>query len=238
MNKLTELPTKLKLRQHGIIAAVILAGTAFFILQGCTLKSTYDAKVTELEGCQYHEAETTKKLMQLQNTKDSLTEEIEVRKKAAQRKTEIYNELVSDLKGEIIGNLLTIELMKSGVKVNLPHDVLFPRNSAELHESGRKVLLKVVAELTEIPYQVIVAGFTDNVTVIGEPAKIYPTNWELGGARAASVVRVLEEAGVAKERLRAMSLGENNPVASNDTPEGRAKNRRIEILLRPVVPEE
>ena len=58
------------------------------------------------------------------------------------------------------------------------------------------------------------------------------------GARAARVVRVLEEAGVARERLRAVSFAHNLPVASNETPEGRAQNRRIAILLRPVIPEE
>jgi chemotaxis protein MotB len=238
MNKLNEFRTKLKIRQRGIITAVILAGITFFILQGCTLKSTYDAKVTELDACQAHDAEMTDKLVQLQNTRNSLTEEIEARKKAEAYQTEIYNELVSDLQGEIGTNLLTIEQMKSGVNVNLPHDVLFTSGSAELCEAGRKVLLKVGAQLTEIPYQVIVGGFTDNVPVSDKLAERYPTNWELAGARAAGVVRVLEEAGVAKERLRVLSLADNLPVASNDTPEGRAQNRRIAIRLRPVVPGE
>lgn len=235
MNKLNEFPTKLKLRQRSIITAVILAGIAFFILQGCTLKSTYDAKVTELDACQAHDAEMTDKLVQLQNTRNSLTEEIEARKKAEAYQTEVYNELVSDLQGEIGTNQLTIEQMKSGVNVNLPHDVLFTSGSAELCEAGRKVLLKVGAQLTEIPYQVIVGGFTDNVPVSDKLAERYPTNWELAGARAAGVVRVLEEAGVSKERLRVLSLADNLPVASNDTPEGRAQNRRIAIRLRPVV---
>jgi len=238
MKKPNEFPKKPKLRQRVIITAVLLAGTAFFILQGCTLKSTYDAKVTELDACQAHDAEMTDKLVQLQNTRNSLTEEIEARKKAAQYMTEVYNELVSDLQGEIGTNILTIEQMKSGVNVNLPHDVLFSSGSAELCEDGRKVLLKVGAQLTDIPYQVIVGGFTDNVPVSDKLAERYPTNWELAGARAASVVRTLEEAGVAKERLRALSLADNLPIASNDTPEGRAQNRRIAIRLRPVVPGE
>ncbi len=238
MNKLNEFPIKLKLWQRGIITTVILAGIAFFSLQGCTLKSTYNAKVTELEACQAHDAEMTDKLVQLQNTRNSLTEEIEARKKADAYMTEVYNELVFDLQGEIGVKILTIEMMKSGVNVNLPHDVLFSSGSAELSQSGVKVLLKVGAELAEIPYQVIVGGFTDNVPVSAKLAEIYPTNWELAGARAASVVRMLEKAGVAKERLRALSLAENLPVASNDTPEGRAQNRRIAIRLRPVVPGE
>jgi len=238
MNKPHEFPKKLKWRQCITITAVILAGTVFFILQGCTLKSTYDAKVTELEACKAHDAEMTDKLVRLQNTRNSLIEEIEARKKAAQLMNEVYNELLLDLKGEIGTKIVSIELMKSGVNVIMPHDVLFTSGSAELCADGRKVLLKVGGELTEMPYQVIVGGFTDNVPVGGKLAERYPTNWELAGARAASVVRVLEEAGVAKERLRALSLADNLPIASNDTKEGRAKNRRIAIRLRPVVPGE
>lgn len=66
----------------------------------------------------------------------------------------------------------------------------------------------------------------------------YPTNWELAGARAASVVRLFAESGLPAARLLAASLADTRPVATNDTPEGRARNRRIEIRLRPVVIEE
>ena len=194
--------------------------------------------MVELESCESHDAAMTDKVEQLLNTRDGLTAEIEARKKAEAYKTEVYSELVSDLSSEIGNNMMTIEQMKSGVTVNLPHDVLFSSGSAELSQSGIKVLLKVSAELAEIPYQVIVGGFTDNDPVSGTLAEIYPTNWELAGARAAGVVRVLEESGVAKERLRALSLGENRPIASNDTPEGRSQNRRIQIVLRPILPEE
>ena len=78
------------------------------------------------------------------------------------------------------------------------------------------------------------AGFTDNIPIRGSLTKKFPTNWELAGARAASVVRLLEKEGVDKLKLTAVSYGENQPVASNDTPEGRSQNRRIEIRMRPV----
>ena len=77
-------------------------------------------------------------------------------------------------------------------------------------------------------------GFTDNVPIRGNLAKRYPTNWELAGARAASVVRLLESTGIDSTKLIASSYGDNFPVASNDTEEGRAQNRRIEIRLRPL----
>jgi chemotaxis protein MotB len=220
------------------ITFIILTGIIFFFIQGCTLKSTHNKVVDDLEACKARDAETVAKVVQLQNERNSLSEEIKARKKAEAYMTEVYKELLSDFSSEIGNSLLTIEMMKSGVNVNLPHDVLFLSGSADLSQSGKEVLLKVGNELAEIPYQLIVGGFTDNVPVGAKLAEIYPTNWELAGARAARVVRMLEEAGVGKERLRAMSLGENMPIASNDTPEGRAKNRRIQIVLRPVVPGE
>jgi chemotaxis protein MotB len=83
----------------------------------------------------------------------------------------------------------------------------------------------------DIPHGVEVQGHTDNVPI---HSGRYPTNWELAGARASRVVRFLEQQGVAPERLCAISHGEYAPVAPNDSAAGRAKNRRIEITLKPV----
>jgi chemotaxis protein MotB len=68
--------------------------------------------------------------------------------------------------------------------------------------------------------------------------KRYPTNWELAGARAASVVRLFAHSGLPAKRLLAVSMADVRPVTSNSTPEGRARNRRIEIRLRPISAEE
>jgi chemotaxis protein MotB len=80
---------------------------------------------------------------------------------------------------------------------------------------------------------VLVQGHTDDVAIRGALAQRFPTNWELAAARAARVVRALEAGGVDPARLAAVSLGEHHPVVPNDTPEGRAENRRIEIRLIP-----
>jgi chemotaxis protein MotB len=82
--------------------------------------------------------------------------------------------------------------------------------------------------------QIDVIGNTDNVPVGPGLAERFPTNWELGGARAAIVVRTLQAAGIDPTTMRAVSAGQYHPVASNDTPQGRAKNRNTEILLRPM----
>lgn len=174
----------------------------------------------ELEAKQAALAETTQKL---QATADYM------------KKTDkLYDDLVNELSSELDAKTIKIKEMKDGVNVNLSEDILFPSGSATLNDSGKQVIKKVSAKLKDIPHQVIVAGFTDNIPIRGTLTKIFPTNWELAGARAASVVRLLESEGVDSNKLTAVSYGENQPVESNDTAEGRSQNRRIEIRLRPV----
>jgi chemotaxis protein MotB len=188
---------------------------------------------------------------QLQVTKASLTETSEVLtakdaalkakeeelRKAAQymkRTNKLYDQLVGELKDELAANQVKVQEMKDGINVELAEEILFPSGSATLNDSGQKVIRRVSSKLQDKQYQIIVVGFTDNIPIRGTLAKKYPTNWELAGARAASVVRLLEDTGIDSEKLTASSYGENFPVASNETPEGRAQNRRIEIRLRPL----
>lgn len=151
-----------------------------------------------------------------------------------QKTNKLYDDLVDQLSTELKANQIKISEMKDGVTVNLSQEILFPSGSAILNESGIAVIKKVSGNLKNIPHQIIVAGFTDNVAIKGDLAKIFPSNWELAGARAASVVRLLESQGVDSDKLTAVSFGENHPVASNDNWKLRAQNRRIEIRLRPV----
>jgi chemotaxis protein MotB len=174
----------------------------------------------ELEAKQAALADTTKKL---QATAEYM-----------QKTDKLYDDLVKELSSELDAKSIKIKEMKDGVNVNLAEDILFPSGSATLNESGKKVIIKVSGKLKDIPHQVIVAGFTDNIPIRGSLTKVFPTNWELAGARAASVVRLLQEQGIENSKLTAVSFGENQPVASNDTAEGRSQNRRIEIRLRPV----
>jgi len=174
----------------------------------------------ELEQKQAALAETTQKL---QATADYI------------RKTDkVYDDLVKQLSTELDAKTIKIKEMKDGVNVNLSEEILFSSGSAELNDSGKKVIIKVSEKLKDIPHQIIVAGFTDNVPIRGSLTKVFPTNWELAAARAASVVRLLEKQGIKSDKLTAVSYGENQPVESNNTTEGRAQNRRIEIRLRPV----
>ena len=180
-------------------------------------------------------------VQKLQDEKQDLDAQLQAQLQAQRKEAEeaeearsLHSDLVSDLKSELVAHQVKVDLLKSGIRVRMPGEVLFGSGSTALTESGQEMLLKVSARLKDSSYQTVVAGFTDNVPIGGALATRYPTNWELAGARAARVIRLIEEAGVHSERLIAVSYGENEPVASNDDEEGRAKNRRIEIRLRPV----
>jgi chemotaxis protein MotB len=138
-----------------------------------------------------------------------------------------YDGLISDLEDEVAAGQIEIEQLRSGLRLNLSEEILFPSGSANLNASGQAVLRKVGRRLLELSHSIVVEGHTDDVPV----ARGYPSNWELAAARASSVVRLLSELGVEPTRLKVVSRGEFMPVASNDTAEGRAKNRRIEIQL-------
>ncbi len=144
-----------------------------------------------------------------------------------------YDGLVQDLESEVAAGQIEIERLREGLRLNVSDDVLFASGSAKLDEIGREVLEKVAAQIKTLDDYVEVRGHTDDRRIRGTLAKRFPTNWELAAARASRVVRLLESAGVAGDRLAAVSLAANEPIAPNDTADNRALNRRIEIRLLP-----
>jgi len=138
-----------------------------------------------------------------------------------------YDGLVADLESEVASGQIQIERLRTGLKLNLSEEILFPSGSATLNASGQAVLRKVSQRLVELSNNIEVVGHTDNVPV----ARRYASNWELAAARASSVARLMIESGVAPERIKVVSRAEFDPVASNDTAEGRSRNRRTEIMV-------
>lgn len=120
----------------------------------------------------------------------------------------------------------------SGLSVALGDRILFPPGQAELNARGRSVLQRVIAAVSSLSDRRIrVEGHTDATPITGENMERFPTNWELSTARATTVVRFLEQQGIGGERMVAVGYGPHRPVADNDTPRGRLRNRRIEIVL-------
>lgn len=185
------------------------------------------------------EAERDKLLAEIEDLRDarqSLQEDVSDREQKIAKLRGTYDALVEDLEAEISAGALHIEQLTEGMSFRLPQDVLFPPGTAELTAEGKRAVRSVAERIQANSDRVEVQGHTDDRAIKGALAARYPTNWELSGARAASVVRVLEEAGVDSRRLSAVSFGANRPLASNETPEGRAQNRRIEVRILPLRP--
>ncbi|MEZ4502206.1 MAG: OmpA family protein [Dehalococcoidia bacterium] len=123
---------------------------------------------------------------------------------------------------------IVVGRQQDDIVIRLADHLLFPSASAELQPEARELMQVVADVLQTVPNAVRVEGHTDNVPV-GTAA--YPTNWELSSARATAVLRALVDAGVSPVRLSAAGYAEFRPVASNNTPEGRAQNRRADIVI-------
>jgi chemotaxis protein MotB len=171
-------------------------------------------------------------------TAQQLGTKLQEQEKAVEDMKATYESLLGNLKGEVASGQLEVQQLRDGISVNLAQDILFKSGSASLDKTGKDLLLKVSDQLKASPFQVVVTGHTDDQKIGPALAARYPTNWELGGARSATIVRLFEGAGIDKARLAAVSFADSRPKMPNDTPAGREKNRRIEILLRPVSTEQ
>lgn len=143
-----------------------------------------------------------------------------------------YDALVADLSQELKKGELQVRRYKDMLTVDVAEQLFFDSGRATLKETGKEVLKKVADAMKAYEDKAIrVVGHTDNVPIAKAYQKVFPSNWELSSARATTVVRFLQEAGIEPERLVATGRAEYAPVAPNDSEAGRQKNRRIEITL-------
>lgn len=152
---------------------------------------------------------------------------------AASQETQTeYDTLVQKLTDEVQQGQLQVRRYKNMLTVDVAEQLFFDSGSATLKKSGQSVLQKVGETLRTYDDKIIrIVGHTDNVPIAKSLQEKYASNWELSVARATTVVRFLQQVGVPAERLIASGRAEYAPVADNDTPAGRKKNRRIEITL-------
>jgi chemotaxis protein MotB len=146
-----------------------------------------------------------------------------------------YENLLENMKSEIEKGKITITQLRGKLKVNMLDEILFDSGETTIKPQGIEVLKRVGNILLNVKDKAInIEGHTDNVPIGAELSKKYPTNWELSVVRATNVARYLQEkSGINPILLSATGYGEYKPVASNETEEGKAKNRRIEIVLVP-----
>lgn len=115
-----------------------------------------------------------------------------------------------------------------GISVEINASVLFASGQAQLRADSGRALQQVAQVLAGIDQGIEVEGYSDDTPI---STSQFPSNWELSSARASSVVRLFLDNGVAAERLSAIGYGPNHPVMPNDTPEGRARNRRVTVMI-------
>lgn len=141
-----------------------------------------------------------------------------------------YETSKETLKLKNYNDITSVELTKDRtVKIILPGDIFFDIGDAEIKTSASGSLAAVGELIKERGYAITVAGHTDNVPI--NSAK-FPSNWELSTARACEAAKFLiEKMDITPDRLQVIGYAEYRPVASNETPEGRRANRRVEVIV-------
>jgi chemotaxis protein MotB len=240
-----------------MIKRLVFPLVALLLIAGCVSRATYNSKARETETLAAQndslqaqvkslaadvaslkkEQELTRMEKEaLQAKVDELTQKAEKAEKL-EKATQTYQDLTKKLEKEIQEGQVQISEMKNRLTMTMLDKIIFPSGSAEISKDGKKVLDKVISILKDIKDKRIqIEGHTDNVPIVSSLKKRFPTNWELSTGRATEVVRYLQEnGGIDPHLLSATGYAEFMPVAPNDTEEGRHKNRRIEIVLLPLM---
>lgn len=121
-----------------------------------------------------------------------------------------------------------INRQEGWIELDIKAGSLFESGTATLKPEAVMKLMQLAGKIKSLPYTVVVEGYTDNVPI---ETPQYPSNWELSASRAATVGRVLNSFGIGAERILVTGYGEQFPIADNSTEEGKAKNRRVNILI-------
>jgi chemotaxis protein MotB len=201
-------------------------------------KAESDEKLRQLTG-ELQDLGTQSK--RLENEKGNLSESmtklqselIELRRQeeAERARAAVFQDLVNKLKGMIDAGKLQVYIRNGRMLVKLPDNVLFDPGKTDIKSAGKDAIAQLTAVLQAIPDRNFqVAGHTDNTPI--HTAK-FASNWELSTERAVNVVKFMIKSGMESRRLSAAGLADNDPVAPNDTPAGKAQNRRIEVELLP-----
>lgn len=212
------------------------------------LQNRYDELENRLKGAQARNSEQEVLIAELERKlgdesagKKSMANSVqlmkEALKEAAQRKAETekrldeFRKLISRFKTLTEAGELSIRMFDGKMVVALPSDVLFASGSAKLSPKGTETVQKVSKLLVSIPdKQFQIEGHTDNVPIRSSK---FPSNWELANARSLNVLKTMLESGMPQDRISSAGFADTKPMESNDTTEGKAANRRIDIVVVP-----
>jgi len=215
-----------------------LALTACVCLNACSelkqLRIETAEQKTQIEKLSADNQACQEALKQAQSLLSQKEKEIRTKDVKVQQQSDAFREIQDAMKAELTNKQVAIQELEGKLTLTMVESILFDSGKTEIKPEGVATLNKVAEVLKGInDKDIVIAGHTDNVPISGKLSKTFPSNWELSSARATSVVKLLLEAGVNPQNLSVAGYAEFHPVADNSTPEGRAKNRRMEIVLSP-----
>jgi chemotaxis protein MotB len=145
------------------------------------------------------------------------------------------SQLDADFAALVSADGMEIDIEGTEIRILLPERLLFRSGQAEVRPEGAVLVDQLGARLLEMTHgDIFVEGHTDDRPIVSQLVERFPTNWELSTARASHIVRrLVEVSGLKPNRLTASGMADTRPVESNDTAAGRARNRRIEIRIKP-----
>ena len=148
---------------------------------------------------------------------------------APQNIQQIMRELDNYIESNGLGERVNVENKRKGLVISLTGEILYELGRAEIREQGREVLAMISDILKDIPNDIMIEGHTDDLPIRTDE---FPSNWELSTARAVNVIKFLiEERDFDPARLSAAGYSEYRPLTDNDSPESRAENRRVEVVV-------
>ena len=148
--------------------------------------------------------------------------------------TEVASTLLDVLAPLVKEGMVRVTQSRRGVSIEINANVLFEPGRSELDPASLEVLRAVADTLKNEPFKLEITGHTDVVPISNS---VFASNWELSAVRASSVVRLLADSGIAPVRLLAIGREASKPIAGNDTEEGRARNRRVELMILSGLPD-
>lgn len=169
---------------------------------------------------------------------DKLPEQIKNDEKKLEQRRKMKNvagEIMDALQPLVAQGKVRLLETSRGVTIEINDSILFPAGQARLQPASINAMLAIAQVLAASDFPITIEGHTDNVPI---STAQFPSNWELSAMRATTVLRLFNDGGVGAERLTAIGYGETRPVETNTTPEGRARNRRVSILIDSNRPEE
>ncbi len=186
------------------------------------LKKNYDSKIIELQN----------RINTLTDELSSLKELTKSQKKELERMSDQANELEKQLSREIKDGQIRLKKFHDRLVINIDDKISFDSGSAELKKEILPAFDKIAKIISDYPEnRIMIEGHTDNIPI---KTYLFPDNWQLSTQRALSVLRyIIERHKVDKSRFAAAGYGEFNPIVQNNTPENRALNRRVDIILIP-----